>query len=318
MIAEDDSDSARRCSDIEQLCGAETPTPSARDRRIESLQPPEARSAPTTRTASARARVGAPTSVQLAWLALRADETAMVSFFHELGLEGSSAGQICRDLFEPAARQLGDWWSDDQCDGFAVSLALSRLQNLTRLADADHYRGRCASRMSQRVLIAPPPHETHILGVSLLGNVFREARWRVRSEFPQSDTELADLVGAYWFDAVALALSDALARRDRLSALARTIDVVREASRNPATAVVVGGRAFWSDTSLHVEGVGADVHCASAAFAVKNLDEWLAGTRASSGDASAEAHSGISPCDLVGMITPALARRIERRPRVGG
>jgi methanogenic corrinoid protein MtbC1 len=314
MIAEDEWDSTRRRGENELLVTAENSDSRSCGTDLGFFQPLETQ---TTGRHSGRESSYTPASERLAGLALRGDEAEIDCFLRELALDRAAAQQICRDVIERAARHLGDWWSDDRCDSLAVMLALSQLQNLMRNLAASLIRGRCTSLTNARVLIAPAPRETHILGVTLLGVAFCESGWSVRSEFPKSNAELADLVSAHWFDAVALTLSVVLSRRDQLTALARTIEEVREASRNPAVAVIVNGRAFRSEPSQQFEGVGADVHCGAAVRAVKDLDEWLLGRRVALGDASAEPGTELRPCDLVAIIAPALVRRIEGRLPVG-
>jgi len=254
--------------------------------------------------------------LRLAELALAGDEASLETFVLDRRAAGEEARAICRTLLEPAAHLLGDWWCEDRCDSFAVSIALSKLQNLARGLEAGQARGLRVAITGQRVLISPTPKETHLLGAVLLGGFFRQAGWRVQAEFPQSDAELVGLVSTHWFDAIALTLSDVFTRRDRLAALVKTIADVRAASRNPTMAVIVGGRAFRTEPSREADRVGADVHYVSAGDAVGDLDYWLFTHRFASEDAPASDDNaeavGLRPIDLVRMITPALSRRVER------
>jgi hypothetical protein len=251
---------------------------------------------------------------RLAELALADDDAAMEALVGDRRAAGDDARAICRGLLEPAAHLLGDWWCEDRCDSFAVTIALSKLQNLARGLEAGQAGLRVAIT-GQRVLISPPPRETHLLGATLLGGFFRQAGWSVQAEFPQSDAELMGLVRTHWFDAIALTLSDVFTRRERLAALVKTITDVRAASRNPTMAVLVGGRAFRTEASREAGRVGADVHYTSAGDAVGDLDYWLfthrfalEGSDVSDGVETA----GLRPIDLVRMITPALSRRVGR------
>jgi hypothetical protein len=213
---------------------------------------------------------------------------------------------------------IGDWWCEDRCNSFAVSIALSKLQNLARGLEAGQARGLRVAITGQSVLISPPPRETHLLGAVLLGGFFRQAGWRVQAEFPRSDAELVGLVSTHWFDAIALTLSDVFTRRERLAALVKTIADVRAASRNPTMAVLVGGRAFRAEASREADQVGADVHYSSAGDAVGDLDYWLFTHRFASEDDGTSGDlpaGGLRPIDLVRMITPALSRRVDRRSK---
>jgi hypothetical protein len=251
---------------------------------------------------------------RLAQLALDDDEPGLEEFLRGLRSAGEDAREICRTLLEPAAHLLGDWWCEDRCDSFSVTIALSKLQNLARSLEASQIGVRRVEFTGQRVLISPPPRETHMLGVTLLGGFFRQAGWSVQAEFPQTDAELMGLVSTHWFDAIALTLSDVFTRRERLAALVKTITDVRAASRNPTMAVIVGGRAFRTEPSRDADRVGADVHYTSAGNAVGDLNYWLFTHRFASGDAGESDGVGaaaLRPIDLVRMITPALSRRVD-------
>ncbi len=257
-------------------------------------------------------------AARIAELALAGDTAGLEALVAERRAAGDQARDICRNLLEPAAHLLGDWWCVDRCDSFAVTLALSKLQSLARGVEASQAVGLRVAITSQRVLISPPPRETHLLGATLLGGFFRQAGWSVQAEFPQSDAELMSLVRTHWFDAIALTLSDVFTRRERLAALVETIKDVREASRNPTLAVLVGGRAFRTEPSHAADEVGADVHYASAGDAVGDLNYWLFTHRFSPENAGAsndDGAAGLRPIDLVRMITPALSRRVERRAK---
>jgi methanogenic corrinoid protein MtbC1 len=251
---------------------------------------------------------------RLAQLALDGDESGLEDFLRGCRAAGEDAREICRTLLEPAAHLLGDWWCEDRCDSFSVTIALSKLQNLARGLEASQVGVRRIEFTGQRVLISPPPHETHMLGATLLGGFFRQAGWSVQAEFPQTDAELMGLVSTHWFDAIALTLSDVFTRRERLAALVKTITDVRAASRNPTMAVIVGGRAFRTEASRDAGRVGADIHYTSASDAVGDLNYWLFTHRFAPGDASSSEGVGagvLRPIDLVRMITPALSRRVD-------
>jgi hypothetical protein len=155
----------------------------------------------------------------------------------------------------------------------------------------------------------------------VLGGFFRRAGWSVQAEFSQNDADLIGLVSSHWFDALALTLSDVFTRRERLAALVKTITDVRAASRNPAMAVLVGGRAFRMLREQEPERVGADVHYASAGDAVGDLDHWLFMRRfrleaAARPGGEEEEATPLTPLDVVRIIAPRLSSRLRRDPRM--
>ncbi len=265
-------------------------------------------------------KIGPPESapVAMARLALAGDDTGMLELVRGRGAAGEDAETLCRVLFEPAAHQLGDWWCEDVCSSFDITLALGRLQSLVRRFDVARPNLRRVAIEGRSILVSPPPLETHMLGATLLGGFFERAGWSVQAEFPADDPALMGLVSGHWFDALALTLSDVFTRRNRLEALIQTIKDVRTASRNPRMAVIVGGRAFRGTADEAPERVGADVHYESAGQAVGDLDYWLfmhrfragLGDQARPPKGHAAAEQALTPLDVVRLITPALKRRV--------
>jgi methanogenic corrinoid protein MtbC1 len=249
----------------------------------------------------------------LARLALEGDEAAMAALMNQWRGGREDPRELCRSLLEPAALRLGDWWCQDRCSSFEISIALSTLQNLVRRLQA-RWPTRSVAIEGRHILVSPPPKETHMLGVTVLGGLFRQAGWRVRAEFPQTDEELTGLVSTHWFDALALTLSDVFTRQERLAALVKTIVDVRVASRNPAIAVIVGGRAFRTGQTAAPSRIGADVHYSSASDAVGDLDCWLFMHRFTqeklAGQVEERSLAGLKPLDIIRKITPALARNL--------
>lgn len=254
-------------------------------------------------------------STLLAQLALSGDDDGISELVGGCGLAGEDPGFLCRALFEPAARQLGDWWCEDVCTSFDITVALGRLQSFVRRLDVSRPMLRRVAIERRSILVSPTPRETHMLGATLLGGFFDRAGWSVQAEFPQDDPALMSLVSTHWFDALALTLSDVFTRRDRLAALIQTIKDVRLVSRNPNMAVIVGGRAFTSSSDYVPELVGADVHYASAGQAVGDLDYWLFKHRISKeprDEVSRSEKDPLTPLDIVRRVTPALALRATR------
>ncbi|WP_158746543.1 BLUF domain-containing protein [Acidisphaera sp. L21] len=194
---------------------------------------------------------------ELVDLLIAPDQTAAVELIREMRDINAPAMPIYATLFEPAARRLGDLWSEDFCSEFDVTMALSRLQTAARLVST----GRCSEmpwRPNSAVLVVPEPGELHQLGAALDSDVLRNAGWSPHSEFPTSDQALQDLVSGVWFDALDLSLSSAFRRDNRLSQLTETIVSARRASLNPALVVIVGGRVFVEDKAAGGM-VGADL-----------------------------------------------------------
>jgi len=195
---------------------------------------------------------------ELVDLLIASDQTAARELIEELHASEGSVWPLFPTLLEPAARSLGDLWSEDICSEFDVTVGLCRMQTAARLlgATAPHRAARGAP--GPAVLIAPEPGELHQLGAALDSEVMWNAGWAPHSEFPNSDKALLDVLSGTWFDALDVSLSSAFRREHWLPRLTRTITEARRASRNPALVVLVGGRIFVEQKTARAT-VGADV-----------------------------------------------------------
>jgi hypothetical protein len=160
-------------------------------------------------------------------------------------------------LLEPAARNLGDLWSEDACSEFDVTLGLCRMQTAMRLLGAGSMRRTASRSPGPAVLIAPEPGELHQFGAALDSEVMWNAGWAPHSAFPSDDKALQDMLAGTWFDALDVSLSAAFRREHWLPRLTRTIADARRASQNPALVVLVGGRIFVEQKTARTQ-VGAD------------------------------------------------------------
>ncbi len=203
---------------------------------------------------------------ELAQLLLAAEPGAAFALIDVLRADGRSITQLCGSLFEPAARALGDLWSSDDCSEFEVTLGLGHLQLALRRISLETSSFDLPARpvsVPHAVLVAPSPHEPHLLGSVIASEMFWRAGWDVRCEFPDSDEALGQLVRDRWFDVLDLSLSGVFTREHRLPAMAASIRAAHAHSLNPALTVIVDGRVFH-EQPLAFASVGADAGIASA------------------------------------------------------
>ena len=166
---------------------------------------------------------------------------------------GMTVEALYLDLFAPAARLLGDMWSDDQCDFSTVTVALGRLQRLLRELSPAFGTEVEHPANGRRALFAQPPDEQHSFGLSMVAEFFRRDGWDVFGVVGGALDDPAARVRKEWADVVGLSIGS----ERRLDWLRDAITGLRSASRNPAVLVMVGGPIF----TLHPEwvaGVGAD------------------------------------------------------------
>ena len=144
------------------------------------------------------------------------------------------------DLFAPAARLLGEMWSDDHCDFSAVTVALGRLQRLLRELSPAFGTEIEYPRQRPPRAVAQPPDEQHSFGLCMVAEFFRRDGWDV---FGVVGGAVDDPVGAR---------AQGMGRRrrpvDRLRAPARLAATLhRRGARGlaqPGVVVMVGGPIF--------------------------------------------------------------------------
>jgi len=193
---------------------------------------------------------------------LHCDPAGPASFVERQIGSGVAIEAIYLDLLAPAARQLGDMWTDDRVDFTEVMLGLAKLQAL--LHEFSPPSEPAATRGSgQRVLLACAPGEHHIFGIVMVDEFFRRAGWDTRC---LAAATAADIVANVKRDSYAIVGFSASCDY-QLEPLANCIRFVRKASRNRAVGVLVGGRLFVERPEL-VSLVGADTSASDGRQAV--------------------------------------------------
>lgn len=216
------------------------------------------------------ATVGATDVEELVRLLLAHDSTVASAFTATIEQRGVPLESICLQLLAPAARRLGELWSEDRADLIQVTLALCRLQTLLRELSLGH-RTEVDHREHRRaVLLVPAIGEQHTFGVQLVAEFFRRAHWDVWAAFPSSNAELLELVSRERFAIVGLSVGC----EKRLAGLAERVKAVRGESRNRSVGIMVGGRTF-TDHPEQAAAVGADATAADGHQAALTAERLL-------------------------------------------
>jgi hypothetical protein len=211
---------------------------------------------------------------ELAGALLAPDGNESTLYLHGLIGEGAKLEPLFREVFEPAARCLGDLLEDGQCNDFNVTLAMGRLQLEVRRLSASFGREQYSIRPGHAILIAQQPGEAHGLAATMGSELFWRDGWDVSCEFPDTDSALRGLVRDQWFDVLDLSLSNAMLREHELQAMRVTIRAVQASSMNPALAILVEGRSFFERPRAYLD-VGADIGCVSSTDAVLTAERLL-------------------------------------------
>ncbi len=176
--------------------------------------------------------------------------------------------ELYLDLLAPAARLVGDMWSDDECSFSDVTMVVARLHQILNGLRCERF-GAPEPRNAPSVLLSSAPGDQHSFSIAIVDAVFQAAGWQTRLSHTNDADELLDQLGSEHFDAVGLSVnSDGIA-----DVLRATILRIRAMSANKGIIVLVGGAAFHNAPAL-LAHVGADALVGAgtdAAAKVKDL-----------------------------------------------
>jgi len=209
---------------------------------------------------------------ELSRLLVAPEDVFANKFVELLRSRGVTSEAVFVNLFAPAARRLGEMWTEDVCSFAEVTLGLWRLHAMMHDLSPDFLGATARRTSSRRGLFVPFPGEQHCFGIFMVAEFFRRAGWDVWSGPPASVDDLVALVKSESFDVVGLSI----AHERLLDKVATTIRTLRRASRNPNIAVMVGGAAFNGDTAALAERIGADATATDGPKAVMQAESMLA------------------------------------------
>ena len=209
--------------------------------------------------------------VELAAITMTRDVAPAAAFVESMRIRGASLETLFLDLLAPTARHLGELWEQDLADFGQVTLGLSRLHQVLRGFAPAFQREAAATGRDLRALLAAVPGEQHTFGLAMVVEFFRRGGWIVADDALATTRDLVAAVRGAWFAVVGLSL----ASEARLEAVAACIRAVRQASRNPAVGVLVGGPVFVAHPEL-VPLVGADATAVDGRQAVTQAQSLLA------------------------------------------
>lgn len=197
----------------------------------------------------------------LAEIVLGDDLEAAVAYVLVLRDRGLSMETLLVELLEPAARHLGELWDNDDCDFIDVTLGVARLQKLLATFNGSYMLPELGSR--RQVLMAMTPGDQHYFGAAMVERFLQAAGWTVQPAFAHTAAQIAGMARAQWFAVAGLTGGS----ERSLPAMEETITLIRQQSRNPMIAIMVGGPVFTANPGLARE-VGADDTAADAPTAV--------------------------------------------------
>lgn len=202
-----------------------------------------------------------PNDAEVRELALRSYSEGIEDvwrFVRSVQSRGVAAESIDLELLAPAARLLGEMWTQDECDFTQVTVGLSRMrQILHRLTPELMARGPAElgerADPRKRILLASTPGEQHTFGLMIVGEFLRREGWAVREPVGATLADLVAHLRAEPFSIVALSA----ACESHLDELTTVIGSLRRASVCQPLGILVGGPVFVRHPE-RVARVGAD------------------------------------------------------------
>lgn len=189
----------------------------------------------------------------LAPLALQVEADRLLAHIEAILARGVSVETVMVDLLAPAARLLGEYWEDDQCDFIDVTMGLWRLQEVVHEIACRAPADGPLSIGGHRALFASMPGDQHSFGTVVIDELFRRDGWTTERVSDVQTKDLLKRVSDDWFDMIGLTISCDC----HIATLPSVIVALRNVSRNSRVCVMVGGRIFSEDPKLAVQ-VGAD------------------------------------------------------------
>lgn len=233
--------------------------------------PPEPLAVPVPLSAGLDPAPGIDDVLELSSLLLKDQFRVASNFVRSIESRGVPLESLYLDLLAPAARHLGDLWTNDICHFGDVTIGLCRLQQVLRDFSPVFLNEASVRDDGRRALLMSVPGGQHTFGISMVAEFFRRARWDVTTGAPVARDELIRTVRSQWFSVVGLSVSCEV----QVEALASTIRLIRRASRNPAVGIMVGGPIFVMNPGL-VALVGADATATDAREAPLQAENLLA------------------------------------------
>lgn len=199
----------------------------------------------------------------------RGDRHAAYRALDEALDDGRELGQVYLEVVQPAMREIGRLWQEDE-------LTVAEEHLATAITEA------AMSRMFERVFVwrdvrtprllaACAEEERHQMGLRMLCDLLELAGWETTYLGASVPIEsLVDLVQKHKPDAVAISATIA----PHVPRVREAINAIRSAPLERQPVIAVGGRVFLGDPSL-ADRVGADLTAADAEQAVHVLDARL-------------------------------------------
>jgi methanogenic corrinoid protein MtbC1 len=204
---------------------------------------------------------------QFAQLCVSDDPDASLNHVQQLMSAGVSLAFIYLELITPAARWLGQQWSDDQIDFTVVTHGLMRMHHITRTLGHGNNDSPQSVGEVKRIFLACAPGSMHVLGLSIVAEFFRSHGWQVVIDISPTQHSLSQALKREWFDMIGLSVGLV----EQLPDMPSLIAGLKGHALNPSVLVILGGAAtILSNDTTHFYGADGVATQADQAVALAN------------------------------------------------
>jgi MerR family transcriptional regulator, light-induced transcriptional regulator len=216
---------------------------------------------------SAKPTITAADVEAFARIAVDGEARDLLDFADACERRGCSVEMLYVDLLAPAARRLGEGWTDDSRNFVDVTMGLWRIQEVLRSLAVRSPPSINAGYGRRSALFAPMPGDQHNLGTLMIGECFQRAGWDCQILVGPTRSELMEALDSRAFDLAGLTVSNDCSS----GSLASMVHAMRAVSSNPRIRILLGGRAIDERPELVSES-GADATASDAVSAVALAD----------------------------------------------
>ena len=188
-----------------------------------------------------------------------------------LTAQGLTQEAIFLDLITPAARHLGELWDNDLCSFTDVTCGLALMHHVIYRLGYEFRDGPHTKGDQTNVMLCCAPGSVHLLGVSIVGDLFRREGASVVLEISSTEHELVRAAANEWFDVIGISV----ALESQLLQLKSLVQKLKKSSGNPNVKVLLGGPIFML-VDVTADMFDADTIATNAPQAVSLLKSFAA------------------------------------------
>lgn len=205
--------------------------------------------------------VPSPQEVEQLCLALMSDDaTAGAKMIEEITDKGATLEEVYLNYLAPAAREFGERWTVDQASFFQVTVGVGRIFAILRALNSTNRVSELPGDRS--ALFAAVPGETHLLGIRMAADLFRQKGWDIELALDLTHDALLQHVARSGHRVIGLSA----AGKHSAPALAKLIIALR--LQDPRCFILVSGQLLQEAKDIVAatmpDGVANDIETAEA------------------------------------------------------